>query len=160
MSRLCQNRISVFCYLNDLTVMFSFTGGGIFVVVYSDQQDITAAIPQGIRILLMENLVDGSLGGLIPFQFDHQRRPFGIMFGQIHHIRISDTGREFFPLEIVILIGVIGKFDHASQTGLFVVMQRGGLFRMDLFTLCSIRFSESSRPADAYKLLGEGLLHC
>jgi hypothetical protein len=40
------------------------------------------------------------------------------VFGQIDDIGVAFTGRKFFKLQVVVTIGVVGKFDYATMRGI------------------------------------------
>ena len=58
------------------------------------------------------------------------------MFGQIDDIGVAFTGRKFFKLQVVVTIGVIGKFDYAAETVFLIIMEWGSFFGMNFFNLC------------------------
>ena len=62
-------------------------------------------------------------------------RPVCVWSGDINDIGISFASRELFKLQVMISVGIEGKFDHTAEAFFPVVMQRSGFFSMNFLNL-------------------------
>ena len=85
--------VKLCCYFFDAATIFSLIHRRVLFIADAYQQNISAVVLQGSGIIPVFDLLDGGFRGVVPFQFDHQRRHIGFFLRKIDDIRIAFSCR-------------------------------------------------------------------
>ena len=119
-------------YLFNFANMLSVSYRSILIISDTDKNYFSAKSLEWIGIMPVFYLLNGSFSVLIPFQLNNKYGIAGIIFRNICNICIACSGRQFLPLNIVVTVGIVCKFDNAAKTIFFVVVNRWSLESLSL----------------------------
>ena len=98
----------------------TFSLFGILIIVDTNQKNVAAIVLESGRVITGTDLIQCSVDGHIPFEFDHENGEFCILFWQIDNISIPSAAWEFFKEREVVIRAEKSPLDRAAETLLAV----------------------------------------
>ena len=95
----------------------------ILVVIDTDKKYLSPVVLQYIGVFPVENLSDCTFCRFVPLELDDQCRLLSLLKRKIDDVGIAVTRRKLLELQVVVAVGIVGKFDDASETCFTVVIE-------------------------------------
>ena len=114
------------------------------VIAYSNRQDLAGVAFQCLRVVSVLELLYGSMGGPVIFEFHHKSRSVCRGQRQEHDIRKAMTGGQFTDKPVILSRAVVGK-SYGTGERIFIVVGQSVMNEVIAVTFlcCKVLYSHA-----------------